>query len=203
MERPPALVMQCITWFTPASIASKGDECKTSTLLNTIGDEGNDIYETFTFEKAGDELIFDKVMQKFELYCTPKKNITFERFHFNHCVQEKEESSDQFITRLKHLSQTCEFGVLENSLIKDRIVYGIRNDSTRENYLEKRTLPWKKLKKICRAAEMAKMQINELQVSQNQKLFILLPVPEVKELQNTKLPVNHNKSTLKQKMILT
>ena len=118
-------------YMIATGIASKNDECKTSTLLYIIGDEGNDIYETFTFETAGDELIFDKVNQKFELYCTPKKNITLERFHFNHCVQEKEESSDQFITRLKHLSQTCEFGVLENSLIKDRIVYGIGNDSTR------------------------------------------------------------------------
>ena len=143
-------------------IASKDDECKRSTLVYTIGDEGNDIYETFTFEKAGDELIFDKVMQKFELYCTPTKNITLKRFHFNHCVQEKEESSDQLITRLKHLSQTCEFGVLENSLIKDRIVYGIRNDSTRERLLREEDLTLEKADKICRTAEMAKMQINEL-----------------------------------------
>ena len=96
-------------YMIATGIASKDDECKTSTLLYTIGDEGNDIYETITFEKAGDELIFDKVIQNFVLYRTPKKNITLERFHFNHCVQEKEESSDQFITRLKHLSQNLVF----------------------------------------------------------------------------------------------
>ena len=50
--------------------------------------------------------------------------------------QESGETIDQYVTVLIKLSETCEFGTLKNSLIKDRIVLGVNNGKTREDCSE-------------------------------------------------------------------
>ena len=40
-----------------------------------------------------------------------------------------------YVTVLRRLSETCEFGILKNSLVRDRIVLGISETKTRERLL--------------------------------------------------------------------
>ena len=51
-----------------------------ATLLHMIGPEG---YNTLTWESPGDEKKIDKILETFEEYCIPQKNITWERHIFN------------------------------------------------------------------------------------------------------------------------
>ena len=154
---------QRIELYMDATGASKKDDkAKTSLLLHVMGEKAIDVYNTFVFQDAGDEMKYNKVIEQFEAYCSPKKNITLERFHFNRCTQEKDESIDQYVTKLKALSKTCEFGTLENSLVKDRIVFGIQSDATRERLLREEDLTLEKAMKVCRAAESAKIQMSEI-----------------------------------------
>ena len=151
---------QRVELYMDATGASeKDDKAKTSLLFHVMGEKAIDVYNTFVFQAAGDEMKYNKVIEQFEAYCSPKKNITLERFHFNRCTQEKDESIDQYTTKLKALSKTCEFGTLENSLVKDRIVFGIQSDATRERLLREEDLTLEKAMKVCRAAESAKIQI--------------------------------------------
>jgi len=41
----------------------------------------------------------------------------------------KGESSEQYITAVYHLADTCNFGNLKEDLIRDRLVVGIRDQS--------------------------------------------------------------------------
>ena len=50
-----------------------------------------------------------------------------DRFLFNSRSQEAGEGFGHFITELRHLASTCEFGDKEDELIRDRIVLGIRD----------------------------------------------------------------------------
>jgi hypothetical protein len=49
-------------------------------------------------------------------------NGTYERFIFNQRVQEPNENVDTYVTSLKTLAKTCNFGSLEESLVRDKIV---------------------------------------------------------------------------------
>ena len=51
---------------------------------------------------------------------------------------------EEFMTRLKNVSSDCEFGELENSLIKDTVVTGVIDDSLRERMLREPTLTLEK-----------------------------------------------------------
>ena len=81
--------------------SEKGERQQTSLLLHVIGDKALEVYNTFHFADAADAMTLATVLQKFEDYCTPKTNLTLERFHFNNCSQDAGEGIDAYLTRLK------------------------------------------------------------------------------------------------------
>ena len=103
-------------------------------LLHCIGSEAQEIYRTFTFaEDEKDKYV--SLKKKFEEYFIPRVNITYERFRFNTCSQKDGQTYDSFITDLRTLARTCDFGTLRDSLIKDRIVVAIRDVKLQEKLL--------------------------------------------------------------------
>lgn len=91
-----------------------------------MGDKAEDIFSTF--ELAPDEAKkFSIVMDRFEKYFIPRRNVIYERARFNTRVQEEGESAEDFATALHALSQHCEYGSLQEQLVRDRLVVGIRD----------------------------------------------------------------------------
>jgi hypothetical protein len=95
------------------------------------GEDAMEVYNTFVFAE-GEENKIETLIKTFELYCTPKKNVTFERHVFNTRNQEPSESIDSYVTELRKLAKSCEFAQLHDSLIKDRIVCGIHSAEFRQ-----------------------------------------------------------------------
>ena len=59
------------------------DEVKSAIFLQLAGPDALDVFNTLTFENEGDAKKLDKLLEKFEAYCIPRKNITWERHVFN------------------------------------------------------------------------------------------------------------------------
>lgn len=137
----------------------KDDKIQCSVFLHTIGDDALEVYNTFEFASNDDRVKLDVVTGKFEDYCNPRKYVTFERYKFFTYAQGPTETIDQYVTELKVRSKSCEFGALNESLIKDRIVCGIISNQVRERLLREPDLNLKKAVDICRAAEVSKAQM--------------------------------------------
>jgi hypothetical protein len=131
----------------------KSEEIQCSTLLA--------VYNTFVIAE-GEENKIETLIKKFELYCTPKKNVTFERHVFNTRNQEPNESIDSYVTELRKLAKSCEFAQLHDSLIKDRIVCGIHSAEVKARLLREEDLTLDKALNICRTAELSKIQLQNL-----------------------------------------
>ena len=116
-------------------ISEKEDATRVATLLTVIGNEALDVYDMFVQATVGDDKKIAKVLEKFDEHCKPRKNVTYERYIFFTRAQETSETIDQYVTTLKRLSDTCEFGTLRDTLIKDRIVLGVKNQKIRERLL--------------------------------------------------------------------
>ncbi|CAB4014143.1 Hypothetical predicted protein, partial [Paramuricea clavata] len=138
----------------------KDEEIQCAIFLHTIGEEALEIYDTFTFTETEQDKI-EPLIQKFESYCTPRKNTTYERYIFNTCVQNGRKL-DAFILDLRNKAKTCEFESLQDSLIKDRIVCGIDSNSIRERLLRDNDLTLEKAISIVRATETSKTQVQKL-----------------------------------------
>ena len=97
---------------------------------------------------------------KFEEYCTPRKNLVMERRRFFLRSQEMEESIDSHVTELRNLATTCEFDAIRDGLILYKVVDGILSDKVWDTLLRKGAdLTLSKAIDICRADELTKSQM--------------------------------------------
>ena len=118
------------------------------------------MFSTFTWATAADAKKIAPVLQKFGDYCKPRKNVPFDRYRFNRRAQEPGESYDQYRTALRKIAETCEFGsITPDELLRDRLVFGIRDSRVRERLLRENNLTLARTDEICHAAESMQSQI--------------------------------------------
>ncbi|XP_037871580.1 uncharacterized protein LOC119629540 [Bombyx mori] len=136
-----------------------------SLLINLIGTEGFDVYETFKFSNDTEKDDVTVLLKKFDEYFGVKPNVTLARYNFYMRNQEGGESIDQYVTALKLLSKTCEFKTLEDEFIRDRIVCGVKNTIVRDRLLRTDDLTMDKAIKICQVDEVSADSSRVLQES--------------------------------------
>ena len=137
--------IQSFELFLIASeINEKSENVQCATLLHVAGEEARAVFNAFDFDKEGDQHKIDIVIDKFKQYCEPRKNLTFIRHQFFTRSQGPTETIDAFATDLKNKAKHCEFSTLIDSLIRDRIVGGIRSDQLQARLLREADLPLQK-----------------------------------------------------------
>ncbi|KAI3359278.1 hypothetical protein L3Q82_002793 [Scortum barcoo] len=148
---------QCFMLYLQAvGLDSKPDARKIALLLTVTGPQEVEVYNMFVYTDGEDKDKFDTVVQKFDEHCSPKKNETLERYVFRSRMQQPGESFDAFLTDLKLKAKTCNFGVLQDSLIRGQLVFGIDDKKVRERLLRETELTLAGAVKTCHASELAK-----------------------------------------------
>lgn len=137
-------------------------EKRIATFLAYIGEEALKVYNTFTWNVQSDQRNLNKVLEKFDEFCNPKKNTTYERYVFNCRKQKCGETIDDYVTDLKTLSQNCEYGQIKDSLIRDNLILGINNNHLRENMLRDPDLTLEKTIQMAKASERAKLESQKI-----------------------------------------
>ena len=69
---------------------------------------------------------------------------------FNKRDQEPNETIDAYVAVLRTLVKSCKYQALEDEMIRDRIVLGVRDNSTRKKLLQEKKLDLQKCIDICR-----------------------------------------------------
>ena len=82
--------------------------------------------------EPGDEMNLLPVLHKISEQCNPRKNTTILRHKFFTYRQQEGYNFHDFATELRRLSSECELDNLQDSLIKDMIVWGTRDNSLPE-----------------------------------------------------------------------
>ena len=143
------------------SLNKKQDDIRVATLLSLMGKECFRVYTHLDIAEA-DRKKVDKVLQALERHFEPTRNVVYERYKFNICEQDQEETVAQYITKLRQLASTCEFGVLENDLIRDRLVLGTKDSSARARRLREPKLDLQKAINMCKSSEISKSQLKDM-----------------------------------------
>ena len=139
----------------------KPQALQAATFLHLIGEEGLEVYNTFNLSAEETDNV-DILMTKFREYCDPRKNIVYERHMFFNRSQQPGEKVDNFITDLKRLSSSCEFGELRDSLIRDRIVGGIMSQPLKQRMLRDNDLTLDKAVSMAHAEEQTMVQLQAM-----------------------------------------
>ncbi|CAG2219480.1 unnamed protein product [Mytilus edulis] len=135
---------------------------RTATFLTCIGADALEIFDGFVFANEGETNDIDAVIEKFENFCIGKTNETYERYCFNKRDQEQGENIDTYVAALRTLVKTCNYGTIEESLIRDRIVIGLRENSTRKKLLQDAKLTLNRCVDVCRANEKTSIQMKDI-----------------------------------------
>lgn len=157
---------------------------KAALLLHVAGPEAIEVFDTFgctTTEKES----YDTLLQKFESYCQPRTNETFERYLFRKRVQADGEPFETFLRDLQLKAQSCKFGSLRESMIRDQIVFGTADDQLRERLLREDSLS---LESAIKAAQSTEIAANQKRVWQSPEAKAVEAISKEKVSSKDKTP---------------
>ncbi len=139
----------------------KDDAQKRALLLHLGGSDVQDIFATM--EDTGEDKDYDVALTKLNDYFTPKKNVPYERHIFRQAVQEQGESVDSFVSRLKQLAVTCDFGDHKDDFIRDQVIDKCTSTALRRRLLREKDLTLSILQDIARTMEAADQQAAKME----------------------------------------
>ena len=145
------------------------EEEKISTLLSIIGDECLKKYENMNIKQneiPTAEILLDKITENL----IPKINVRYERAIFMAAYQKEDESIDQFINRLKGLIKTCQYKNMEEELLIDRIINGIRNQHLKLKLWEKENCNLNEIINMCKMTEQSEKQLKNLESPEKEEI---------------------------------
>ena len=122
-----------------------------------MGDEADDVLKGLNLSAAHQKQ-YNSVRDAFQAFFVVSKNVIYERSRFNMRKQEENESVDSFVTALYTLSEHCNYGALNNELIRDRIVVGLADIRLSERMQMDKDLTLDKAINMARQSEEIKRQ---------------------------------------------
>ena len=154
----PVWIRRFERFRTASGLEEKDGKIQISTLVYAMGPKAEEILSSFTLTEEQAKS-YNEVRSKFDAHLVARRNVIFKRATFNQRVQEPEESVDSFVTALYSLSEHCMFGDLQDELIRDRIVVGLRDASLSETLQLDSELTLEKAISKARQKEAVKQQV--------------------------------------------
>lgn len=142
-------------------LEKKDDNIRLATLLSVMGKECHQLQRHLHMpdaDRADPKKVLDALQKHFE----PTRNVIYERFVFNDCRQSQNETTDQYIAKLRKLADTCDFGTLRDDLIRDKLVIGTRDTSAQARMLREPKLTLTQAIDMCRSNEQTLAQIKKI-----------------------------------------
>ena len=110
-----------------SGLCNEDESRQVSTLLYCLGEGAEEVLQgtATSLEKAKQQ--YCDAIETFEAYFRAKRNIIYEHARFNSRNQLEGEPVEQYVLSLHSLARNCEYGTLQEELIRDHIVIGIRD----------------------------------------------------------------------------
>ncbi len=110
-------------YLVAAGATGKSGKEKVALLLTIAGQSSIDVFNSFRFTRDDDKDDLNIVLEKFNEHYSPKRNELTERWIFRRRVQKAGESYEHWVTDLKLLARTCNFGDQTDKMIRDQLVF--------------------------------------------------------------------------------
>ena len=104
-------------------------------LLHVAGFDVQEIY--YTLVGPEDDKDYEGTMKVLDDYFIPKINVSFERHLFRQISRKNDETTDQFVCRLRQQASSCEFRENEDDYIRDQLIDKCYSNNLRCKFLEK------------------------------------------------------------------
>ena len=134
-----------------SDLQKKDDAVQRATMLHCLGPAVQRIFNTLPSEHKS----LAEAKTALNGYFAPKRNVVAERYKFRSRAQKADESFDAYLTSLRELVKSCDFGTLEEEMIRDQIVEKCSSQTLKQKLLQQEDLNLAKTVRIARNAETA------------------------------------------------
>lgn len=126
-------------WYAAAiELKKRTPVAQAATFMAVAGPEVAAVLETLSVSDENQSKI-DELKKAFNAYYVPQINVTYERYVFNSIHQKQGEPFEDFLLQVKTQAKRCEFGTLNDSLVRDKIVFGVVAEKFGKSYSRKLT----------------------------------------------------------------
>ena len=113
-------------FYVASGLVDESAKKQVGTLLYCLLEEAETVLASMNITDE-QRKVYDTVISKFDSFFKVTRNVIFECARFNHRVQLKGDTAEQFIVELYNLSEFCNYGEVTSEMIHDRLVIGIRD----------------------------------------------------------------------------
>ena len=144
------------TYAVLSQVSTLQRNVQVALFLHCLDDDALKAYNGFSFVTPESDRTVSDIIAKFESFAIGEVNETYERFIFNNRAQRDGESFERFYSEIRRLVKSCNHcDKCLDSILRDRIVLGVRDKDTQRDLLKIRDLTLAKAIDVCKAAENA------------------------------------------------
>ncbi|KAG1702036.1 hypothetical protein GQR58_004524 [Nymphon striatum] len=99
----------------------EADKRKRALLLHYAGERTLDIYDV---EKGNTTPTYDSTKSVLTNYFAPKRNVQMAIYNFRSCIQNTNQTLDDYVTTLRQLARTCDFHDSDQEILSQIIQHG-------------------------------------------------------------------------------
>ncbi|XP_031847534.2 uncharacterized protein LOC116433521 [Nomia melanderi] len=120
-----------INYLKVNDFIEKSEDLKIHLLKENIGVIGQTAIDKIYKESNKPINNMNNLLEQLDIYFQVSNNEVIERYKFFSRFQNKDETINAYILDLKKKAETCNFGTLTDSLIRDKVIVGIKDKNLR------------------------------------------------------------------------
>ena len=156
------------------SANSVPEEKKVPLFLTVIGGTVYSLLHDLFAPESPVDKPYTTIIEKLKAHFEPKPvNILTHRYTFHQRNQGPDESIAEYVAELRRLASHCEFGTFLEQALRDRLVFGMRSESTKKRVLTEKEPTLKGAMEVALSLEAAQKNVQTLRGSEVPQLHKL------------------------------
>lgn len=138
------------------------DKQKTGIFLFCVGPKTYGLLQSLVTPIKPSTKTIEELLETLNQHFSPRPSEIMEQHKFNSRSQQEEETISEFLAALRKLAEFCNFGDTLDVMIRDRLVYGVRDVGVQKRLLAESALTLEKAMHIALAVETASKNASDL-----------------------------------------
>ena len=138
-------------------------EKKRAVFLSTIGPQAYKLLSSLVAPASLSEKSYDDLVRAMTDHHSPPPSEILQRYRFHTRFRQQGETVATYMSELRAIAQWCNFGQSLESMLRDRLVVGIDNESIQRRLLAETDLSFKRALEIAQSLEAAAKNAKEIQ----------------------------------------
>ena len=131
-------------------------------FLSVVGGETYGKLRSLVAPQKPGDVSLSQLLAHLQRHFEPRPSETVARFRFFTCCRVAGQSVQEYIARLRKLSEHCNFGSFLSNMIRDRLICGVNADAIQTRLLSEPSLTLERATEIAVALEAAGHDVQEL-----------------------------------------